>query len=70
MSIIIGDCIEKLKNIKDNSIDLVVTSPPYNNWRNHRTQKRKEKISKRNISNCIWKGENLPYILEEEVEKR
>lgn len=25
-----GDCIEIMKNLEDNSIDLVVTSPPYN----------------------------------------
>ncbi len=24
-----GDCLELLKKIKDNSIDLVVTDPPY-----------------------------------------
>lgn len=24
-----GDCMELLKNIQDNSIDLVVTDPPY-----------------------------------------
>jgi site-specific DNA-methyltransferase (adenine-specific) len=27
--IILGDCKEKLKSINDNSIDLIVTSPPY-----------------------------------------
>ena len=29
--IILGDCFEKLKDIPDNSIDLVITSPPYDN---------------------------------------
>ena len=28
--IISGDCLEVMKQIPDNSIDLVVTSPPYN----------------------------------------
>ncbi len=28
-NIILGDCNEKLKEIEDNSIDLIVTSPPY-----------------------------------------
>jgi len=27
--IIIGDCKEKLKEIEDNSVDLIITSPPY-----------------------------------------
>lgn len=31
--IIHGDCIEKIKNIADESIDLVLTSPPYDNLR-------------------------------------
>jgi len=27
--IILGDCAEKLKNLSNNSIDLIFTSPPY-----------------------------------------
>ena len=30
-----GDCLEVMKNIPDNSIDLVVTSPPYDNLRSY-----------------------------------
>lgn len=33
--IYIGDCLEVLKDIADNSIDLVVTSPPYDNLRTY-----------------------------------
>jgi len=29
--VIEGDCVEKLKDLPDNSVDLVVTSPPYDN---------------------------------------
>ena len=29
--IIQGDCLEKLKDIPDNSVDLIITSPPYDN---------------------------------------
>ena len=28
-----GDCLELLKNIPDNSIDLTITSPPYDDLR-------------------------------------
>lgn len=28
--IIVGDCLEIMRNLPDNSVDLVVTSPPYN----------------------------------------
>jgi site-specific DNA-methyltransferase (adenine-specific)/site-specific DNA-methyltransferase (cytosine-N4-specific) len=31
--IILGDCSNVLKTIKDNSIDLIVTSPPYSDQR-------------------------------------
>lgn len=30
-----GDCLERMKEIPDNSIDLVVTSPPYDNLRDY-----------------------------------
>ena len=29
--VIEGDCVEKLKDLPDNSVDLVITSPPYDN---------------------------------------
>ena len=31
MNLIQGDCLEEMKKLKDNSIDLTVTSPPYDN---------------------------------------
>lgn len=34
-SVIQGDCLEKLKELADNSIDLTVTSPPYDNLRTY-----------------------------------
>ena len=33
--IIQGDCLEEMKNIPDGSVDLTVTSPPYDNLRNY-----------------------------------
>lgn len=30
-----GDCLEKMRNIPDGSIDMVVTSPPYDNLRSY-----------------------------------
>lgn len=35
-SIICGDCLLKLKDFPDSSIDLVVTSPPYDNLRDYK----------------------------------
>ncbi len=33
--VILGDCLEVMKDIPDNSIDLTVTSPPYDNLRKY-----------------------------------
>lgn len=34
-NIIVGDCVEVMSNMEDCSIDLTVTSPPYDNLRNY-----------------------------------
>jgi site-specific DNA-methyltransferase (adenine-specific) len=34
-TLIQGDCLEKMKDIPDESIDLTVTSPPYDNLRTY-----------------------------------
>ena len=31
--LILGDCLEKMRDIQDESVDLVITSPPYDNMR-------------------------------------
>ena len=33
--LMLGDCREELKKLKDNSIDLIFTSPPYADSRSH-----------------------------------
>ena len=38
-SIICCDCVEGMKQLKDNFIDLIVTSPPYDNIRNYNSYK-------------------------------
>ena len=41
-----GDCLEKMEEIKDGSIDLTITSPPYDNLRTY------------NGNNVLW-GERI-----------
>ena len=41
-----------MRKFPDDCIDLIVTSPNYNNWRNRRTQKKREKY---------WKRTNIEY---------
>jgi len=51
-SVICGDNLDVMRQWPNDSVDLVVTSPPYNNWRNRRTQKRKEEY---------WNRTNIHY---------
>ena len=32
---LLGDAVERLKEFEENSVDLVVTSPPYDNLRSY-----------------------------------
>ncbi len=59
-----GDNLEILKTFPNDSIDLIVTSPNYNNWRNRRTQaNRKEYWERTNITydNCNDKEDDKIY---------
>ena len=35
ISLMLGDCLERMKEISDGSVDLTVTSPPYDNLRSY-----------------------------------
>lgn len=35
MKLLLGDCLTEMQHIPSNSIDLVVTSPPYDNLRTY-----------------------------------
>ena len=48
-----GDCLELMKNIPDNSIDLTVTSPPYDNLRSY------------NGNNDLWNQSVWESVIEE-----
>ena len=50
--IICGDCLKVMKGIEDNSIDCIVTSPPYN---------KKGLAGDRKIGNNLWKGFRIDY---------
>jgi len=49
----LGDCLEVMKTIPDNSVDLVVTSPPYN--QNLTTQDTTKKLYSDNLSDIEYK---------------
>lgn len=50
--ILLGSCLEIMKTFPDDCIDLIVTSPNYNNWRNRRTQAKRQEY---------WKRTNIVY---------
>ncbi len=54
MKLILGDCIQKMKNIESDSISCIVTSPPYN---------KKGLSGKVRPGNQIWKKFNIDYNL-------
>ena len=35
INLMLGDCLERMKEIPDSSVDLTVTSPPYDNLRTY-----------------------------------
>lgn len=45
----LGDCLNVLKTIPDNSVDLIITSPPYNIGNTHHTNKHRFKAYDDNI---------------------
>ena len=61
-TIILGDCIEELKSVPDNSIDSCITDPPYNyefigqDWNEEEIERRTSRIQN---SNTLVK--NIPY---------
>ncbi len=61
-NILQGDCIEKMKNIPDNSIDCCITDPPYNyefigqNWNEKEIERRTNRVKN---TNTLVK--NIPY---------
>lgn len=54
IKLIQGDCLEKMKDIPDGSIDLTVTSPPYDNLRTY------------NGNNTLW-GEHIWKVVIQEL---
>jgi site-specific DNA-methyltransferase (adenine-specific) len=51
IKLIYGDCLQKIKDIENNSIDLTVTSPPYDNLRSY------------NGNNSNWSSESWKQII-------
>ena len=55
--VICGDCLEVMKDIPDNSINLIVTSPPYNKHSANRKCGEKDSWKKANINYGVFKDD-------------
>jgi DNA modification methylase len=53
MNLIHGDCLERMKEIPDGSVDLTVTSPPYDNLRTY------------NGNNALWSEHVWKHVIKE-----
>jgi len=49
INLMLGDCLERMKEIPDGSVDLTVTSPPYDNLRTYNGNNEL-------WSECVWKA--------------
>ena len=67
--VVLGDCLEVMKKIPDKSVDLVVTSPPYNKNSANRKYNPKDSWSKAGISYGDFK-DDLPEDIYQENQKQ
>lgn len=58
-----GDCLEVMKNIPDNSIDLVVTSPPYDDLRSYKGYSFKFEEIAKEIFRILKKGGVVVWVV-------
>jgi site-specific DNA-methyltransferase (adenine-specific) len=58
------DCLEGLKKIKENSIDIIITSPPYNLGNNHHTGTKKHNPYKDNMPESEYQNWQIEIINE------
>ena len=55
-TILIGDCLEQLKQLPDESIDCCVTSPPYFGLRDYGDDRKSDwRSRRRSISNALYR---------------
>lgn len=64
IKLILGDCLEEMKNIPDKSIDLVFTSPPYNLGNNHHTGNFRHQPYHDDIPESIYEQQQIRILSE------
>lgn len=59
-----GDCLEELRKISDNSVDIVITSPPYNLGNGHHTGNIRHKAYEDNLPEKEYQNEQVAVLNE------
>jgi DNA modification methylase len=68
--IICGDCLEVMKDIPDNSVDLVVTSPPYDDLRNYNGYKLNVEDTSNELFRIVKWGGVVVWIVGDKIKNR
>lgn len=57
-----GDCLEVMEKIEDNSIDLVITSPPYNLGKDHHTGSKRTQAYEDNLPEDEYQKQQIEIL--------
>lgn len=64
IELIHGDCLKKMKDIHDGSVDLIITSPPYNLGSNHHTGNKNTQAYPDNFPENIYQQNQIKILSE------
>jgi len=62
MNLINDNCFNAFNKIKDNSIDLIITSPPYNLGNNHHTGNKRHQAYNDNLPEAEYQKQQLEFL--------
>ena len=62
MKLINDDCLKVLPTLADNSVDLIITSPPYNLGNNHHTGNKQHKAYNDNLPEAEYQEQQLQFL--------
>ena len=64
MKLINDDCLKVLPTLADNSVDLIITSPPYNLGNNHHTGNKQHRAYDDNLPEIKYQEQQLQFLNE------
>ena len=64
MKLINDDCLKVLPTLEESSVDLIITSPPYNLGNNHHTGNKQHKAYNDNLPEAEYQEQQLQFLNE------